>query len=166
MEIEIKIPQSIDSTYDGYSKLLEIFKCFLEPPEKLKLVVMNFRGNTWFEANLLPIVYAFVEYGYEIFQIESGYDNQTGCKLHKLLIRNNFARECFGLPYKPRMRESAVPFKIFKASNTYGFGSYIDSELVRYFPNMENNVKRDLSIFVQELFGNAQIHGNCNKVYT
>ncbi len=31
---------------------------------------------------------------------------------------------------------------------------------------MENNVKRDLSIFVQELFGNAQIHGNCNKVYT
>lgn len=166
MKIEIKIPQSINSTYDGYAKLFEIFQCYLKPPERLKLIVTNFRGNTWFEANLLPIVYAFVEYGYVEFQIDSGYDNQEDCQLHKLLIRNNFAKECFGLEYKPRIKESVVPFKIFRASDTYGFGSYIDSELVRYFPNMETNVKRDLSIFVQELFGNAQIHGNCNKVYT
>ena len=85
MSIVIKIPQSISSTYDGYAKLLEIFRYYVDADNDLSFIVMDFRGNTWFEANLLPIVYAFVDYGHEQFRIESRYDNQENCKLHKLL---------------------------------------------------------------------------------
>jgi hypothetical protein len=43
---------------------------------------------------------------------------------------------------------------------------YIDSEIVRYFPDMDERVKKDLSTYIQELFGNAQIHSGCDKVFT
>ncbi len=166
MEKQIKIPQSIKSTYEGYAKLLKEFSVYVDASDDLEKVTMDFRGNTWFEANLLPIVYAYAEYGYVKQNIISGYDNQLDCKLHEILERNNFARQCFGFQYQPRQKETVVPFKVFQANDTYGFGSYIDAELVRYFPNMDKRVKRDLSIYVQELFGNAQIHGDCSSVYT
>mgnify|MGYP004492319135 FL=1 len=164
---EIIIPQAIHSTYEGYLELFKTFQCYVKDvPDDLTDIVMDFRGNTWFDANLLPIVYAFAEYGQNKHNINSRYENQTNCKLHKLLIRNNFAKLCFQLEHKPRKNETVVPFKVFKSNDTYGFGNYIDAEIVRYFPVMEENVKRDLSGYIQELFGNAQIHGNCIKVYT
>ena len=166
-EKEIMIPQSIHSTYEGYSELLGTFQCYVKDvPSDLERIVMNFRRNTWFDANLLPIIYAFAEYGDKEHGIQSMYDNQSECKLHKILIRNNFGKLCFSLDHKPMKNETVVPFKIFRSSDTYGFGNYIDAEIVRYFPVMEENVKRDLSVYIQELFGNAQIHGNCLKVFT
>lgn len=163
----IIIPQSIRSTYEGYSKLFKTFQCYIkEVSDDLTDIVMDFRKNTWFDANLLPVVYAFAEYGQCNYNINSKYENQSNCRLHKLLIRNNFAKLYFELEHKPRRNETVVPFKVFRASDTYGFGNYIDAETVRYFPVMEEKVKYDLSGYIQELFGNAQIHGDCMKVYT
>lgn len=163
----IIIPQAIHSTYEGYSELFEAFQCYIKDvPDDLTNVVMDFRKNTWFDANLLPIIYAFAEYGQHNHNINSQYENQVNCKLHELLIRNNFAKLCFELEHKPKRNETVVPFKVFRSSDTYGFGNYIDAEIVRYFPIMDEKVKKDLSVYIQELFGNAQIHGNCTRVYT
>lgn len=162
----VVIPQAIHSTKEGFIKLFRTLEAFMDSANKGKTIVVDFKSNTWFDANLLPVIYAFMEYGYEKLKIKSAYSNQPYDKLHKLLIRNNFAKECFGLEYKPRKNETVVPFKVFRASDTYGFGAYMDSEIVRYFPKMEDRVKRDLSMYIQELFGNAQIHGECNKVFT
>ncbi len=161
---EIIIPQAIHSTFKSYDELLNLFSCYLS--DNINTIIMNFRKNTWFDANLLPIIYGYVVFGRMKFNIESAYNNQNDCKLHQVLIRNGFAKFCFNMEYKPRKRETVVPFKVFQSSDTYGFGAYIDAEIVRYFPKMEDRVKRDLSIFTQELFGNAQIHGGCNKVFT
>lgn len=160
----ITIPQAVHSTFKGYASLLDLFSCYQD--DMLDRIVMNFRGNTWFDANLLAIIYAYVDFGTRIHGIESAYDNQLDCKLHKLLIRNGFAQRCFNMEYSPKAKETVVPFKIFKSSDTYGFGSYIDAEIVRYFPKMEIRVKKDLSTYIQELFGNAQIHSKCDKVFT
>lgn len=165
-EINILIPQAIHSTKDGFSQIFGTFSLYLDSANAGKNITLDFRGNTWFDANLLPVIYAFVVYGQRNYDISSGYSNRTTDKLHKLLIRNNFAHECFGMSYEPKPNETMVPFKIFGASDTYGFGSYIDAEIVRYFPKMEERVKKGLSSYIQELFGNAQIHGECTQVYT
>jgi len=161
---EIFIPQAIHSTFKSYDELLSLFSCYTN--DNIDTIIMNFRKNTWFDANLLPIIYGYAVYGGLKHNIRTAYDNQNDCKLHQVLIRNGFAKYCFNMEYKPKKHETVVPFKVFQSSDTYGFGSYIDAEIVRYFPKMEDRVKRDLSIFTQELFGNAQIHGGCNKVFT
>lgn len=166
LDINIYIPQAVHSTQEGFAELLRIFSVYLDDKNDNKEIIVDFKANTWFDANLLPIVYAYVYYGQNMHHITSRYSNQPNDKLHRLLIRNNFAKECFGMEYKPRDNETVVPFKVFRAVDTYGFGSYMDAEIVRYFPNMEARVKKDLSSYIQELFGNAQIHGNCNMVFT
>lgn len=162
-KIVIKIPQSVRSDYKGYYSLLSNFRWYLDCDASE--ITLNFRANTWFDANLLPIVYAYIRHGKKS-GIGSVYDNQRDCPLHRLLLRNNFAKECFDLPYQPRREETVVPFKIFRAEATYQFADYIDAQLIRYFPAMEDRVKRDLSTYIQEVFGNAQIHGGCKRVYT
>lgn len=161
---EIVIPQAIHSTFESYDELLSLFNCYTK--NNFDTIIMNFRKNTWFDSNLLPIIYGYVVYGEVNHNIRSAYNNQNYCKLHQVLIRNGFAKYCFNMEYKPKKHETVVPFKVFLSSDTYGFGSYIDAEIVRYFPKMEDHVKKDLSTFIQELFGNAQIHGECNKVFT
>ena len=164
MQRTIKIPQSIHSNYKGFQELLSIAQDYGDSCSGDR-VILDFKANTWFDANLLPVIYAVVYLGKEK-GIAGAYSNQTTCRLHKLLIRNGFAKCCFKLPHEPLKYESAIPFKIFLASDTYGFSAYIDSELVRYFPQMDVSTKKAISTYIQELFGNAQIHGNCRHVFT
>lgn len=164
-KIILKLPQSVSSNYSGFSSLLEICSPYLIEAYARESIVLDFTHNSWFEANLLPILYAYMIEGHKI-GIVSEYRNNHDSKLTDLLTRNGFAKLCFGKEHKPHATETCVPFKIFNASDTYNFGNYIDAELVRYFPSMEDRVKKDLSSYIQEIFGNAQIHGGSDKVFT
>lgn len=164
MEQSIRIPQAIHSNFSGFTELLNIIKRYIDG-EKNDTFTLDFRANTWFDANLLPVIFAIVEFG-RTKGIDSSYLNQTHCKLHELLIRNGFGKYCFELPHQPRQMETVIPFNIFRATDTYGFSAYMDSELLHYFPDMDFSIKRAISTYIQELFGNAQIHGNCSHVYT
>ena len=164
MEKNIRIPQAVHSDLKGFQDLLAIVKIYLEVESGTK-ITLDFHANTWFDANLLPVIYSVVELGRQR-DIKSSYSNQHSCKLHKLLIRNGFAKYCFNLEYRPRPRETVIPFKVFQARDTYEFSTYMDRELMGYFPDMEINVKKAISSYIQELFGNAQIHGDCTHVYT
>lgn len=159
----IKIPSIVYSNYEGFSALISSFRKYLVNVRGE--IALDFRGNKWFDSNLLSVVYAYVTRG-KALGIDSIYQNSPDSPLHKLLLRNNFAKECFDMPYRPRKKESTVPFKIFRADATYQFADYMDAQIVRYFPAMDDRVKRDLSAYIQELFGNAQIHGECDQVYT
>lgn len=163
-EKRIRIPQAVHSDYSGFSALLDIAETYMNSKSGTK-VVLDFLANTWFDANLLPVIYSIVEYGKQR-NVESSYSNQRSCTLHKLLLRNGFAKHCFSLEYKPRDKETSIPFKVFQAEDTYAFGCYMDTELMEYFPNMETETKKAISSYIQELFGNAQIHGSCTQVYT
>lgn len=160
----IKMPSSISSNFDGYNRLINLFSCYQKAD--VDKIEIDFRANAWFEANLLPIVYAYVDYGSRKFKIISVYIYKETSKLHQLFIRNGFAKLCFNMEYQPKWHETVVPFKVFRADNTYDFATYIDAEIVRYFPKMENSVMKALSSYIQELFGNAQIHGICDRVFT
>ena len=107
----IKIPQSIHSNYKGFQELLSIAQDYGDSCSGDR-VILDFKANTWFDANLLPVIYAVVYLGNEK-GIAGAYSNQNTCRLHKLLIRNGFAKCCFKLPHEPLKYESAIPFKIF-----------------------------------------------------
>lgn len=160
----INIPRSVHSDFAGYKQLLDIVDIYNQT-SKGTTILLNFKPNTWFDANLLPVIYSIVEIGRKS-GVTSTYFNQPNCKLHELLIRNGFAKHCFNLEYRPNDEETVIPFKEFHAKDTYNFASYIDKELVRYFPGMDKDVKKSISGYIQELFGNAGFHGNCNKIYT
>lgn len=164
MNKTIRIPQAVHSTFDGFAALLNIVNHYIDS-KKDDTIILDFQANTWFDANLLPVVYAIVEFG-RLKNVTSSYLNQHNCKLHELLIRNGFAKCCFRLEHQPLQQETTIPFKVFRASDTYGFSAYMDAELLRYFPNMDLSIKRAISTYIQELFGNAQIHGTCSQVYT
>lgn len=159
------IPQSVTSDYKGYSSLLELCNPYLNVNLAQSQIVLDFKKNIWFEANLLPVLYAYMVEGHK-FGITSMYRNQNGDKFTDILIRNGFAKVCFNKEHRPRENETCVPFKTFKANDTYNFGKYIDAELPRYFPAMEDRLKKDISSYIQEIFGNAQIHGGSDKVFT
>lgn len=164
MKQSIRIPQAIHSDFNGFAALLDIIKCYIDSEEN-DSIILDFRANTWFDANLLPVIFAIVKFGQEK-GVASLYSNQPDCKLNRLLIRNGFGKYCFGLPHQPLQQETTIPFKIFRATSTYEFSAYMDAELVRYFPDMDFSIKKAISTYIQELFGNAQIHGNCSHVYT
>ena len=104
MEHIITIPRAIHSDFEGYASLLELFQCYID--DDLSSIVMDFRGNTWFDSNLLSIIYAYVVYGKQKDDIKSIYRNQQDCRLNKLLIRNGFGLRCFDLEYRPRENET------------------------------------------------------------
>lgn len=147
----IIIPHSIKSTFTDISNLINClapsFQCEFDE------ITFDFSSNSWFDSNLLPIVYAFIhsnmQSGKQIYFTPS--QNPT---FNKLLERNGFAKDCFGGKYTPNKNETIVPFKIFNSSHTYAFGEYIDKEIAKYFPKMTLSVKKGLSSFIQELFGN------------
>lgn len=165
-KLEITIPKSIRSDFNGYKNLLDGFSYYLDSSSSGNELIINFAQNIWFDANLSPIIYAYVFLGQTERNIVSSYQNRRNSKLEDLFRRNGFSKECFSLACKPKKKESVVPFKIFKAKSTTQFGDYIDEEIVRYFPSMDIDVKQALSNYIQELFGNAQIHGGCRWVYT
>ncbi len=164
MTIQIIIPKSIKSNYTGYRDLLNLASIYNICTQDTS-VVLNFKENTWFDANLLPALYAIVELGRQK-GVTSIYRNQHDCTLTKLFVRNGFGKHCFNLEYCPHDSETVIPFKVFKANDTYNFSHYMDDELIGYFPSMDLAVKKAISSYIQELFGNAQIHGNCAYVYT
>lgn len=166
-EIEIVIPKIVKSNYNGYDTLLNLFDCVVNrKSETVDCFTIGFHCNDWFDSNLLPIIYAYIVYGKSKFDYIFQYRYNGDTSVHQLMIRNGFAQKCFNIPCSPKEAETIVPFKVFNSTDTYNFGKYIDSEIVRYLPSMENTVKRDISAYIQELFGNAQIHGRCRHVFT
>lgn len=140
----LQIPQSVCSSYEGFSKLVDILRYYSDK-SVFDQVSLDFRNNQWFDANLLPVIYAIVEYG-KHKNIASTYTYDPSSKLHHLLLRNGFANHCFGLPYQPFNQETTISFKKFQANDTYGFAAYIDAELLQYFPCMDMQIKKDLLV--------------------
>lgn len=162
------IPTRIRSNYYGFDTLMSFFDTIIQNGIS-KHYTLEFCANAWFDANLFPVLYAYLAYCKFSFDCSFSYKynrHSSSRKIHDLMIRNGFAEECFHIKTKPRESETVVPFKIFDSTDTYSFGKYIDSEIVLYLPAMDPADRRGISAYIQELFGNAQIHGECRKVFT
>ena len=96
------------------------------------------------DANLLPIIYAMTYYGEKTWKMHGKYSNQKEDKLHKLLIRNNFGRECFGMSYEPRKNETAVHGacdRVFTCGQYYHNNQKMDFTVVDVGRTIQENVR-------------------------
>lgn len=162
------LPAQIHSGYNGLSTLMTFFDEHVKS-NIAKKYTLEFGREAWFDANLFPVLYAYVQYYQGEFDYSFSYRyNSQRCSttIHKLIIRNGFAEQCFKIPSEPKAEETVVPFKVFSSKDSYNFGKYIDAEIPRYLPAMAADVQRDISAYIQELFGNAKDHGICDRVFT
>ncbi|MCI8805982.1 MAG: hypothetical protein HFE59_08910 [Clostridiales bacterium] len=162
-ELEIFIVGTFRSNFNEINLLLlELNKII-----KLKkyIININFTQTTFFEANLLPIIFAYVQLG-QVNQNTMTSTYAPESNFTKLLIRNNFLSECFQERCIRKRKETVIPFKIFKSTNTIKFNNYIVKELYKYFPMMTNKVRNLLGECIQELFINVHCHTECTWVCT
>lgn len=162
------IPKKVDSNFDGYNGLVTSLNRLLDC--QYKSAIVDFTKNTWFDANLLPIVYAYVYKRKSISDIpikckfNKGFSSRNS--IHDIMVRNGFSKECFGEIICPNNNETVIPFKKFKSDQTINFTKYITKELTRYFPRTEHRSNNPFVKCFSEIFGNAELHGESDTVVT
>lgn len=158
----IKLPANICTTCNDYSELISTIQPLFYLPDGTYFI-LDFSQIIWLDANLLAIIGAFIEYRIANCPIRylKGSINE---KQADLWGRNGFGTY-FDLKTTKRY-DTTVDYKVFKSNDAKKFGSYIDNHLLNKagFPNLSPALNKKISYNMQEIFGNAPLHGNCNKV--
>lgn len=161
-DCEILFPASIQSTESGYDCLIDALFPLLYA-DSGTLIRFDFSLVKWIPANLLAIIGAAIELRLIdctiLYKNGSIAENQAD-----LWGRNGFGRY-FSLN-TPKRGNTIVDYKVFLADGAKSFGAYIDDGLLKIpnLPKMSCQLKKKISNNLQEIFGNAPLHGNCERV--
>lgn len=163
--INILLPKQIQSTYEGYCKIIEILNPLFTPQNYCD-VIFDFSDLTWYDANLLSIIGACLEekrYSYN-FQYRK---NCLSPQMSTLWGKNGFGKY-FKLPEVYDKYHSTIAYSIFNATDGKDFGEYVDTKLLSNpsLPHMTPGLRKQISYNIQEIFGNAPMHGQCDKVFS
>lgn len=158
----IIIPKQVNSDKEGYETLIET-ACSILDMKNGEICVLDFSEVDWIDANLLPIMGAAIEEKQKECQIKY-FSNSINQKQADLWGRNGFGKY-FKLSEHKRY-DTTVDYKVFGKSQAKDFGKYIDENLLTKsgFPELSQALKRIMSNNIQEIFGNAPLHGECEKV--
>ena len=162
MEINIKIPRIIKSNSEGYSNLIGAIRPIFDM-QKETTCILDFSDVKWLDANLLSIIGAAIE------------KRLCDCRIHYInnSISNTQAdlwgRNGFGKYFNiviPKRYDTTVDYKVFNGNQAKQFGKYVDDNLLSKhdLPVLSPALKRTISNNLQEIFGNAPMHGKCKNV--
>ncbi len=123
--MEFLIQQKIMSDFDGYNNLINLNNAILQSSDNE--IILDFKNNRWFEANLFAILGAF----------RSLTDDQQknisiinlSQKLQNVLQRNRFLFE-YGGVWVPDLNGTIITYKKFKPTESSEFMDYILNELL------------------------------------
>lgn len=158
----IELPKITHTQCDDYSKLISSIRPLFDLPDGTHFI-LDFSKVKWLDANLLAIIGASIEHRYAKCRI--GYlKNSINEKQADLWGRNGFGNY-FNLNTKKRY-DTTVDYKVFLYNQAKDFGVYIDEHLLskKGFPKLSPPLHKKISNNMQEIFGNAPLHGKCNKV--
>lgn len=158
----IIVPKKVYTSKKGYEKLTETV-CSILDMKNGESCIMDFSEVEWIDANLLSIIGAAIEKRQKECQIKYRSDSINQIQ-SDLWGRNGFGRY-FGLSEHKRY-DTTVDYKVFEKSQAKDFGKYIDENLLTKsgLPELSSALKRKMSYNIQEIFGNAPLHGACDKV--
>lgn len=161
--MNFEFPAKVKNDQKGYQTLIDLFS-LVKDVEKVDMN-LDFKSNTWFEANLSAILGAIITFGQERL-IRFRFVNM-GERLRDLLERNGFLY-LFGGEKKIDERSSTVTLRKFEVSEDIQFRRYLDEELLtmRGLPQMSIMLKREISQKIFEIFENAKLHGKCKYIYS
>lgn len=158
----IKLPAITHTKYNDYSQLINAIRPLFDAPNNTQFI-LDFSQIKWLDANLLAIIGASIEHRINDCHINylKGSINR---KQADLWGRNGFGKY-FELETKKRY-DTTVDYKVFNSNEAKEFGAYIDDQLLnkRGFPQLSPALRKQISYNMQEIFGNAPLHGKCNTV--
>lgn len=159
---KITFPSEIHAQKDNYSQLIETIQPLFNMPNDTNFV-LDFNQLKWIDANLLAIIGAAIEHRIKTNEITYLKDSINN-KQADLWGRNGFGKY-FNLNVKKRY-DTTVDYKVFEADDAKKFGDYIDNNLLNKsgLPNLSHPLKKKISYNIQEIFGNAPLHGKCQKI--
>lgn len=158
----IKLPAITHTEYNDYSQLISAIRPMFDLPDGTHFI-LDFSQIKWLDANLLAIIGASIEH--RRFSCHISYvPDSISRKQADLWGRNGFGKY-FNLKAKKRY-DTTVDYRVFHANDAKKFGSYIDHQLLtkKDFPNLSPALNRKISNNMQEIFGNAPLHGECYSV--
>lgn len=158
----IKLPSNIRSIKKGYSKLIETIQPLFKMPNNTHFT-LDFSQIEWLDANLLAIIGAAIEYRRP--NCDFGYLKGSINSIQADL----WGRNGFGKYFKlevPKRYDTTVGYTVFQSEKAKEFGLYIDDNLLTKngFPQLSPALKKRISNNIQEIFGNAPLHGKCYNV--
>ncbi|CRZ34603.1 hypothetical protein DFR55_101369 [Herbinix hemicellulosilytica] len=163
--VTINFPQVIKTCNEGYgyTLLAECIKPLLEAPPG-EIVFLDFSNLFWLDANLLPIIGACFEHRKSDLIIKFR-EKQIRDSIKRIWGKNGFGKY-FGIDYVDDEYNSVIAYKVFKGTDGKKFGKYIDEVLLTKsgLADMSDVLKKKISTNIQEIFGNAPMHGQCDKV--
>lgn len=160
--IRVKIPDNIRSKVDGYSMLIDAIRPMIDMKNNATCI-LDFSNVQWFDANLLSILGAVIEKRIDDCRIQYK-KNSISSSQEDLWGRNGFGKY-FKL-VSPKRYDTTVDYKVFRWNEAKEFGEYIDDNLLSKndLPHLSPMLKKSISNNIQEIFGNAPMHGKCDKV--
>lgn len=159
---KIKLPAITHTECSDYSQLITSIRPLFDLPDGTHFI-LDFSQIKWIDANLLAIIGASIEHRKANCRI-SYLKNSINKQQADLWGRNGFGAY-FDLK-TPKRHDTTVDYRVFRSDEAKNFGSYIDHQLLtkKDFPNLSPALNRKISNNIQEIFGNAPLHGNCSKV--
>lgn len=163
MPVRITIEKNIRSNKEGFECFSFIYQQIID--SNSKEIVLDFKKNVWFDANLSAILGAVIERvrrdGFSVIpaEIQSNVSN--------VFNRNGFMS--LGNTKAPiKTSDPEVSYRRFRLDENEIFSNYIDSELLSKdaFPKQSKGLKRKMIENIFEIFGNAKLHGRCDGIYT
>ncbi len=161
--MEILVPRKVTSDIEGYEWLIDLYYRVKRASDSE--ITLNFKYNTWFEANLCAVL------GAMLFSLEQEENKRfehvsVSRKLQEVLERNGYFVST-RKPNDPRF-ETVVAFKFFEPLDDEKFIRYIKDELLEKsdFPKHTSRLGKKINENIYELFENARTHGRCAYVYT
>ena len=161
----IKMPSNINSSIKGSKVFVQVLNkiCSAKTGET---IVLNFSDMEWIDANLLAALGAVLEEN--IGRVTIRYvRNSIRPKIEKLLAKNQFGKY-FHLSKVSDENDTIIEYKITDGREIKEFARYFkESVLFRdAMPVLSDGLREKILENVLEIFGNAPMHGGCDKVYS
>lgn len=161
--MEFLIQNKVMSDFDGYNSLINLNYTISQNSESE--VLLNFKNNIWFEANLFAILGAIRSLNEEqkksmsIFNLNPALQNVI--KRNKFLIEDS---ENLMVDYKGTI----ITYQKFTHHKDIEFMDYIRDELLSKpdFPKHSRLLGKKINESIFEIFENARTHGHCKHIHT
>lgn len=162
IEMKIDFPKKITSEVVGYETLIEFY-------EKMStifnsVIIIDFRNNYWFEANLCAIFGAMVE---ELENRGNAIKLVNIKQPKDILSRNGFLVK-WGTLKPLATHNTELDYKKFSHQQGKSFSLYIDNEILKKegFPKLSRLLSKKINESIFELYENARTHGECKNIHT
>lgn len=149
---------NIHNDYAGYNRLIE----FYHENKDLAFDTIHIDLGTWFPANtcsMLGAILSPIQNNFNKILIDAGKAKDT-------LEKNEFL-SYFGQPKQKDYNNTTISYKILGREDDRFFNFYVQSEFLSKaaFPEMTSTLKKKLAESIYEIFNNAKMHSETEKIF-